>query len=349
MKYIPTYVKCKYGNDPISYAHPDLEPILKRTYGVLIYQEQIMEIAVVMAGFSLAEADILRRAISKKKKEELAEQKEAFIKGALKKGYSHEGIEQVYDLIERFADYGFNRSHAVAYSMISYYLAYLKVNYPLAFYTALLSGVWNQPDKLAHHIRECKEAGYTVYPPSVLKSGILFSIEEKGIRFGLLPIAHVGFQAAKYVVEKRDTTIADLFSLAVKLDPKIVNKKAIENMIKAGAMDEFGENRATLLYAVEEAVRFASEVNSFQEETEGLFTLDIQPPTYRTLEPLSDQEKLDYEKEALGFYLSGHPIEAYTKVLASNGRITINEALTSTKVVRIAGLITYLKKINSQP
>ncbi|MFC0557919.1 DNA polymerase III subunit alpha [Halalkalibacter alkalisediminis] len=349
MKYIPTYVKGKHENAPISVAHPDLIPILTRTYGVIIYQEQIMEIASTMAGFSLAEADILRRAIGKKKKQELDQQREAFIKGANLKGYSRQVAEEVYELIERFADYGFNRSHAVAYSMISYYLAYLKVNYPLAFYTALLSGVWNQHDKLAHHIRECKDAGYEVLPPSVSKSQILFSIEDQGIRFGLLPIAHVGLQAARQIVQEgRKEAFTDLFSFAVRVDQKNVNKKALENLIKAGAMDEFEEDRATLLYAVEEAVRFASEVNSFQNETEGLFTLDLQPPNYRQVEPLLPQEKLDFEKEVLGFYLSGHPIEEWKGKLQDVGRLTVDEALTKQGTVRVAGLITHVKKIKTK-
>ncbi|WP_227936614.1 DNA polymerase III subunit alpha [Alkalihalobacillus deserti] len=349
MKFIPTYVKGKHGNEPITFAHRDLAPILKRTYGVLIYQEQIMEIASTMAGFSLAEADILRRAISKKKKLELDELRDAFIKGASSKGYSKQVAEEVYELIERFADYGFNRSHAVAYSMISYYLAYLKVNYPLAFYTALLSGVWNQHDKLAHHIRECKDAGYDVLPPSVSKSHILFSIEGQGIRYGLLPIAHVGLQAARLIVQEgRKEAFSDLFSFAVRVDQKVVNKKALENLIKAGAMDEFKEDRATLLYAIEEAIRFASEVNSFQNETEGLFTLDLQPPNYRKVEPFLIQEKLDYEKEALGFYLSGHPIEVWNEKLQAVGRVTVHEALTRKGTVRVAGLVSQVKKIKTK-
>ncbi|ARK31706.1 DNA polymerase III subunit alpha [Halalkalibacter krulwichiae] len=349
MKYIPDYVSGKHGIRQVSFVHPDLEPILSRTYGVLIYQEQIMEIASVMAGFSLAEADLLRRAISKKKKDELDQQRAAFIKGAKEKGYSTSIAEEIYELIERFADYGFNRSHAVAYSMISYYLAYLKVNYPLAFYTALLSSVWNQHDKLAHHLQECKDAGYEVLGPSVSKSDILFAIEENSIRFGLLPISHVGLPAARLIVEEnKKEAFNDLFRFVVRINSKVVNKKAIENLIKAGAMDEFGVDRATMLYAVEEAIGFAQEVNSFQDETEGLFTLDIQPPSYREVEPLQIQEKLDFEKEALGFYLSGHPIEMWKAQLEKVGRKTIQNALTTTSSSRIAGLIIQVKKIKTK-
>ncbi|WP_332689809.1 DNA polymerase III subunit alpha [Halalkalibacter lacteus] len=349
MKYIPMYSEGKHGTTEVVFPHPDLEPILKRTYGVIIYQEQIMEVASLLAGFTLAQADILRRAISKKKKDELEKQREAFVSGARSKGYSQQVAEEVYELIEQFADYGFNRSHAVAYSMISYQLAYVKANYPLAFYTALLSGVWNNDDKLSHHIRECKKAGYVVLPPSVSKSDILFSIENAAIRFGLLPIAHVGFHAAKLIVQEREKKrYTDLFSFAVRIDQKSVTKKAIENLIKAGAMDEFHPERATLLYSVEEALRFAAEVNSFQDETEGLFTLDIQAPDYKEIEPLSIQEKLDYEKEALGFYLSGHPIETYKQKLDANERLPFQKAKESKGNVRVAGLLTQVRRIKTK-
>jgi DNA polymerase-3 subunit alpha len=349
MEYIPSYISGKHGTKEVLYAHPDLEPILRRTYGVIVYQEQIMEVASKMAGFSLAQADNLRRAISKKKKGELNKHRDAFINGAMDKGYTEQVATDVYELIERFADYGFNRSHAVAYSMISYLLAYLKANYPLAFYTSLLSGVWNNADKLAHHIRECKEAGYEVFPPSVCKSHVLFTIEGEGIRFGLLPVAHVGFQAAKWIIQAREKeSFKDLFHFAVQTDQKIVNKKAIENLIKAGAMDDFHPERATLLFSVEDAWKFALEVNSFQDETEGLFTLDIQTPEYNEVEPLLIQEKLDYEKESLGFYLSGHPIEQYKSQLQSLGRRTLQDASKSKETIRIAGLLSQVRRIKTK-
>ncbi|GAE28106.1 DNA polymerase III alpha subunit [Halalkalibacter wakoensis JCM 9140] len=287
MDYIPVYIRGKHGKERVSYLHPDLEPILKKTYGVIVYQEQIMQVASKMAGFSLAQADILRRAISKKKKGELEQQREAFLAGATQKGYTKTVAMDVFQLIERFANYGFNRSHAVAYSMISYFLAYLKANYPLAFYTALLSGVWNHSEKLAHHIKEAEEAGYEIFPPSVNKSEVLFKIEEEGIRFGLLPISHVGLQAAKWIVETRKhEPYKDLFQFAVKMNQKIVNKKAMEQLIKAGAMDEFLQDRATLLYSVEEAIQFATEVNSFQDETEGYLHLIFKRQTIRPLKHL---------------------------------------------------------------
>lgn len=349
MEFIQTYIDGKYKVHTITYAHPDLEPILKGTHGVIVYQEQIMQIASLLAGFSLAEADILRRAISKKKKEELARQREAFVKGAVDNGYEANVAIEVFSLIERFADYGFNRSHAVAYSMISYQLAYVKAHYPLAFYTALFSSVWHNHEKLAHHLRECRSAGYKVLPPSVSHSDLLFSIENKAIRFGLLPITHVGVQAVEAIIsERKKKPFEDLFSFTVRFDQKIVNKKSIEQLIKAGAMDEFRQDRATLLKSLDEALRFAIEVKEFQEETGGLFTLDIQAPEYDQAEPLLIQEKLEYEKEALGFYLSGHPIETYKAKLADVTRVTIETAFTKTGIVRVAGLIVSVRKIKTK-
>lgn len=349
MEFIQMYSEGKHKQRDVTYAHPDLEPILKRTYGVIVYQEQIMQIASLLAGFSLAEADLLRRAISKKKKSELEQQREAFVKGTIKNGYDKSVGNEVFSLIERFADYGFNRSHAVAYSMISYQLAYIKTHYPLAFYTALFSGVWHNHEKLAHHLQECKEAGYEILPPSLSRSDLLFTIEEGAIRFGLLPISHVGVQAVQAIIHERKTkSFTDLFSFTVRFDQKIVNKKTIEQLIKAGAMDEFNQDRATLLYSLDEALRFAAEVKQFEEETDGLFTLDVQAPDYEQAEPLLIHEKLEFEKAALGFYLSGHPIESYQAKLGDLERLTLHKAFAKTGVVRVAGMVVKVKRIKTK-
>ncbi|MET3506003.1 DNA polymerase III subunit alpha [Halalkalibacter oceani] len=349
MKFIDDYIRGKRQPEQVHYLHPDLEPVLAKTYGVIIYQEQIMQIASVLAGFSLAEADLLRRAISKKNKVELARQKEAFQQGALRQGYGSELAEQVFALIERFADYGFNRSHAVAYSMLSYQLAYLKAHYPLAFYTALLSSVWHHHEKLAHHLQECRQAGYRILPPSLSKSGQLFTGEQSAIRFGLLPIAHVGVKAVQAILTERERKpFSDLFDFVVRVDTKLVNKKAIEQLIKAGALDEFAEDRATLLHSLQAAFEFADTVKSFQEETAGLFTVEVPPPQYEAAEPLTVQEKLDMEREALGFYLSSHPVEMYKEKLEGRGRRTLSEALTAKGVIRAAGLVVQVREIKTK-
>ncbi|NEU29885.1 DNA polymerase III subunit alpha [bacterium LRH843] len=349
MNFIQTYIEGKHKSRTTTYVHPDLESVLKRTYGVIIYQEQIMQIASLLGGFTLAEADTLRRAISKKNKLDLEKQKEAFIEGAMKKGYDMHVSTKVFSLIERFADYGFNRSHAVAYSMISYQLAYIKAHYPLVFYTALFSSVLHNHDKLYHHLQECRKEGYDILPPSISKSELLFTIEEGAIRFGLLAINHVGVHAAEAIIKERKVKpINDLFSFAVRFNLKTVNKKTIEQLIKAGAMDEFGEDRATLLFSIDVAMEFASTVKQFQEETAGLFTLDVETPGYEQAEPLFIHEKLELEKEAFGFYLSGHPIESYEAKLAAVGRTPIHDAILQYSYLRIAGLVTQVRMIKTK-
>ncbi|WP_053070509.1 DNA polymerase III subunit alpha [Alkalihalobacillus pseudalcaliphilus] len=351
MDFIPTYIKGKHHpNEKIDYLHPDLEPILAPTYGVIVYQEQIIQIAVQLAGYSYAEADILRRAISKKKKETMLAEKQHFIEGALESGYEVQVAKAIFDLIERFANYGFPKSHAVAYSMISYQLSYLKVHYRSAFYAALFSGSTHHKEKLAEYIQEAKREGVEIYPPSLKKGSVLFSLEKAGIRIGLLSIEHVGYQAAKYLVELDDkSNIRDLFDLVVKVDHKIINKKVVEGLIKTGALDEFQKDRAILLANVDHAFDYGSKVQDFEAEMEGLFTLSLEKPDYFMQEPLTPIEKLEYEQEALGFYLSGHPVLQYEEHFHHYRRLTIEEMKkASNSVCRLAVLIMSVKQIKTK-
>lgn len=356
MDYIQVYINGKHKKAPINNIHEELTPILGKTYGVIVYQEQIMQIAVKMAGFSLARADLLRRAISKKNKADLEKSRGDFLKGAKEKGYNEDIANKVFQLIERFANYGFNRSHAVAYSMISYQLAYLKAHFPTAFYTALLSSVWNTPEKLTELLQETKKREIDIMPPSISKSGLLFTLEDHGhtVRFGLLPVSHVGVQAAKHIIDTaREAPYKDLFDYCVRVNQRIVNRRATENLIKAGAMDEWGEDRATLLYNLDQAYSFAEKVLSFQDEMAGLFTLDIETPQYEHVDPLSLQEKLSFEQEALGVYVSGHPIEQVSDVLAKYQRVPIADMIQDPKGqerkrLRIAGMVSSLKKITTK-
>ncbi|WP_088103808.1 DNA polymerase III subunit alpha [Halalkalibacter urbisdiaboli] len=349
MDFIPAYISGKKGEKQIEYPHPDLEEILNKTYGVIVYQEQIMEIAAKLAGFSLAESDILRRAISKKKKSELENYKEKFVRGAVNKGYEETVAQAVFSFIERFANYGFNRSHAVAYSIISYQLAYLKVYYPEAFYSALLSSVWNNKEKVAQYLVEIKQAGIKVLPPSIKKSGALFAIENEAIRFGLLSIDQVGLKAITHIKQlQKDKPFKDLYDFCVRIDFRVVSKRAIENLIKAGAMNEFGVEPSSLLFSLDSAIAFAEKVKAFQEETEGLFTLDIDTPEYDIAEPFTIQEKLDYEQEVFGFYLSGHPIERMAPILEEYGRQKISDALREQGGVRVAGLVQSVRRIQTK-
>ncbi|WP_017726599.1 DNA polymerase III subunit alpha [Halalkalibacterium ligniniphilum] len=349
MENIPVYIKGKNGERTITYPHPDLESILKTTYGVIVYQEQIMQIAVKMAGFSLAEADLLRRAVGKKKRHELEEQQAHFITGARARGYDEGTAEAVYKLIVRFADYGFNRSHAVAYSMIAYQLAYLKAHFSQAFYTALLSSVWHNQDKLVQHLQEVKKSGIAVFPPSLSKSHMHFRQEKEGIRFGLLPIRNVGAQAIQNIIKERSNgAFKNLFDLVARIDTRAVGKRAIEGLIKAGALDEFGQDRAILLASVDKAFENAEQVKEFQEDTGGLFELDLTEPSYEDAEPLTTLEKLACEKQALGFYLTGHPIAAFAEELIDVGRMTFLEALQKKGTARVAGLVHTIRRIRTK-
>ncbi|MFK3938223.1 DNA polymerase III subunit alpha [Alkalihalobacillus sp. NPDC078783] len=349
MDYIPVYIEGKQQKRTIDYLHKDVEAILKPTYGVLVYQEQIMQLAAKLAGYSLAEADLLRRAISKKDEGSLHQQKENFVSRAIDLGYDESTATRAYTLIEQFANYGFNRSHAVAYSLLSYQLAYVKTHYASAFYTALLSSVWHNQEKLALYLTEARQQGQTILPPSISKSGHLFTNDEKGIRFGLLSIEHVGVGAVQELIRERSIRpFEHLFDLCTRLHPQIVSKRALESLIKAGVFDEWELERSTLLHSLDEAVEYGESVREFQAETEGLFTLNPDLPDYLEAVPLLPTEKLMYEKQALGFYLSGHPVSEYKQVLSQYHRVTIEQAITKKGKVRIAGLVEDVRRITTK-
>lgn len=330
MENIPLYIARKHKKEPVQYPHPDLEPILEKTYGVIVYQEQIMQIASKMAGFSLGEADLLRRAVSKKKKEVLDKERQHFVQGSLKKGYTEQTANEIYDLIVRFANYGFNRSHAVAYSMIAYQLAYLKANYPLYFMASLLTSVIGNDEKLGQYIRESKQMGITILPPSINKSYYPFIVEKKAIRFSLAGIKSVGVAALKEIIETRKVKpYSDLFDFCVRTSMRSINRRTIEALICSGAFDEFGEHRATLLATLDVAIEHAELVRPKNDENqvEMFFEDDFGlKPKYVEVEPFKEMEKLRFEKDALGFYLSSHPITSYSAYLKKHGAISISEA-----------------------
>lgn len=324
MENIPTFIERKHGEKRITYPHPDLEEILAPTYGVIVYQEQIMQIASKMAGFTLGEADLLRRAVSKKKREILEKEREHFVNGCLQKGYDEKSAEQVYDLIVRFANYGFNRSHAVAYSVIAYWLAYLKANYPLYFIAALLSSVVGNEDKIAQYIGEAKQKQIKILAPSINKSGFQFIVEEGKLRFSLVPIKNVGMAAIKEILFHREKkgAFTDLFDFCARVSLRIINRRVIESLILSGCFDEFGKDRAVLMESIGAAIDYAELVN---EDDSGLFLSDdiVPKPQYVTSAPLTTQEKLQFEKDVLGFYLSNHPIEPFKDLLMRMNAVTV--------------------------
>lgn len=327
MANIQVYINRKHGKEPIVYPHPDLEPVLKKTYGVIVYQEQIMQIASQMAGFSLGEADLLRRAVSKKNRDILNKERMHFVTGAVKNGYSEKTANDIYDLIVRFSDYGFNRSHAVAYSVIAYQLAYLKAHFPLYYMAALLTSVIGNEKKLAEYIKELRIFGYALKGPSINKSEYPFTVENDGIRFSLAAIKGVGVQALKEIIRARkDGPFTDLFDFCMRVSLKVVNRKTIENLIYSGSMDEFGYDRAILLATLDVAIEHASLMKPENQQMDfSLMTgLDIKPK-YVDVEPMPLEYKLEHEKKVLGIFISKHPVSVYRGMFKMFGTIFLDE------------------------
>ncbi|MCQ6273422.1 DNA polymerase III subunit alpha [Bacillus sp. V3B] len=320
MENIPHFIDRKHGYEKVVYPHPHLRSILENTYGVIVYQEQIIQIASAMAGFTLGEADLLRRAVSKKQKEVLDREREHFIAGAEQKGYERKTADDIYDLIVRFANYGFNRSHAVAYSFIAYQLAYLKAHYPIHFMAAILTSVTGNDGKIDQYIRELKLMNISILPPSISKSGYSFLPEKDGVRYSLGAIKGVGVTALKEIFRARkEKSFVDLFDFCIRVSPKNVNRKTLEALIYSGSFDEFGEDRAVLLASMDVALDHAQLVKPNDGQQGDLFSgveFTIRPK-YSTADPMEEEDKLRLEKEVLGFYLSNHPVSVYEKFFSS--------------------------------
>jgi DNA polymerase-3 subunit alpha len=363
MEQIPNFIRSKHGLEPIHYMHPALEPILKETYGIMVYQEQIMQVASVMAGFTLGEADLLRRAIGKKKLEILNEQREVFVKGCLSKGHSAKLANELYDLIVKFASYGFNKSHAAAYAFVAYQTAYLKTNYPTQYMAAFLTGAMEKTDKLPGYIAECNKMGIAVLPPDINSSGKNFTVSgENTIRYGLAAVKNVGEGAIDSILEARREkgSFTSLRDFCSRVDLRTCNKKVLESLIKSGAFDCLGANRLQLLAVLDESIAAAQAMNrekqngqvsmfeimaEEEEQSDWLQLEDEYPP----IEPPSQRELLAMEKEALGLYISGHPLEEYAPVLQMyEGKLTeISELndLPAESPVLAAGMISNFKSI----
>ncbi len=326
MDLIPAFVEGKKNSRSVKYLHPDLKPIFEETYGVLVYQEQVLEIANKMAGYSLGEADILRRAMGKKKKEIMIKERKKFIDGAVGKGYSKKLAESIFDFVERFAAYGFNKSHAASYAIIAYWTAYVKANYPVEFMTALLSaelqGVAGpmREIKMSQAIEECRRMEITVLPPDINRSRHSFSIEGKAIRFGLSAIKNVGAAAIESIIDARNKGPFKSFrDFLYRVDLRKVNKKTVESLIKADAMSQFG-NRATLLSYYPTAVR---EIGDMKEKAEkGQFDLfqqedpdGILPDKYNPIDEFNEDELYNMEREVIGFIMGKNPLLKYSALI----------------------------------
>jgi DNA polymerase-3 subunit alpha len=331
---VDQYIDVKHGRKPADYMHPWLEPVLKDTYGVIVYQEQVMQIAQVLGGYTLGGADLLRRAMGKKKPEEMAKQKQTFLDGAKAKGVDERRAAEIFELVEKFAGYGFNRSHSAAYGWVTYQTAYLKHHYPHEFMAGLMSCDADNIDNVVKFIAEARAMGLVVERPDVNESLADFTVNEretgKVIRFGLGAVKGVGGTAVDAILEARtaDGPFTSLFELCRRVDTQKCNRRVLEQLVKSGALDglEGGRHRAQLLAALDAALeRGAAEQRdrrSGQTSLFGLFAAPATPgdaakpatqqgETYPELEPWSPKQLLAFEKEALGFYISGHPLDRY--------------------------------------
>lgn len=350
MENIPTYIERKHGHTSFTYIHPDLEAILRPTYGVLIYQEQIMQIAHQFAGLSLGEADILRRAVSKKKRKLLEEGRESFISGCVHRGYDRQIAEEVFSWIVKFADYGFNKSHSVAYSKIAYQLSYLKANYPVHFFTELLGTVSNEANKLNMYVREAGALGIEVLPPSINKSKAYYSAEKEGIRIGLMAIKGIGYETVKEIMRARkERPFTDLFDFCLRV--RHVKRNALETLILAGTFDETYENRASLLASIDQAMERADLFGDFHEQGD-LFREEMQmKPTYTEIADFSLVQKLSDEKELLHLYVTSHPIKQHRSALALRHYLTLQKIKTlaaHNTQVKAVGIVQSVKKIHTK-
>ncbi|WP_234404972.1 DNA polymerase III subunit alpha, partial [Paenibacillus bouchesdurhonensis] len=404
MEFIPKYIAGKHGQITVEYPHADLIPILQDTYGIIVYQEQIMQIAAKMAGFSLGEADLLRRAVSKKKREVLDEERGHFVAGSLAKGYEEKDANAVYDMIVRFADYGFPRAHAAAYGVLAFQTAYLKAHYPVHFMASMLTAVMGSHRKVAEYIIECRRMGITVLPPDVNESSILFTPrlaessdgkilrENSGtdasitaadpdaeselqvpresesinrtaeqaavqgvIRFGLAAIKNVGTQAMESILrERKERPFDSLLDFCRRVDLRTCNKRVIESLIQGGAFDSLPGHRAQLLAMLDETVEAALKWRKEREDLQIQLFDFVETPNwnieYPEIPPFNAGQQLELERELLGLYLSGHPLDDYDELLAGDGierLMDLGESPDGSRVV-VAGMAVSVKTITTK-
>jgi DNA polymerase III subunit alpha len=328
---IDDFIERKWGRRVVSYELPELETLLAETLGVIVYQEQVMQIANVLAGYSLGDADLLRRAMGKKNAEEMAKQRTRFTEGALARKHPKEKVIRIFDLMEQFAGYGFNKSHSAAYALLAYHTAYLKTHYPVEFMAALLSSEISKPENVVKYIKECKEMGIAVEPPDVQVSGADFTPSLTGIRFGLTAIKNVGRNAIDSILaarsEMKDETrpFANVWEFCEKVDLRLMNKRVLESLIKAGALDSFGR-RSQLMACADRAMERAAQaqrdhiagqhglfagLSAIFESATGPKSIDDLPNT----PDWDENQRLQAEKEVLGFFVSGHPMDKYAEKL----------------------------------
>lgn len=353
---VEDFIDRKYGRASITYAHPLLEEILKPTYGVILYQEQVMEIAKVLAGYSLGSADVLRSAMGKKKPEEMAQQREIFVGGALKNDIDDKTATYIFDLMEKFAGYGFNKSHSAAYAMITYQTAWLKAHYPAKFLAASLSADMEHTDRVVTLIAECRDMGLTVTNPNINTCQYYFeATSSTEITYGLGAIKGIGYGVVEAVIHARDQSgkFEDLFEFCSRVDNKRLNKRALESLIQAGAMDDFGAHRASLMATLPLAVDMAEQKSqAFKAGQTDFFGVEASPANslvYTETSEWTKEQILTAEKETLGLYLSGHPIDNFRQELDQivDARL-VNLSPDRDKSLMVAGLVVGLRTMNTR-
>jgi DNA polymerase III subunit alpha len=339
MANIPTYCARKHGMEEPEYIHPKLEPVLRETYGVIVYQEQVMQAAQVLSGYSLGEADLLRRAMGKKIRAEMQKQKSRFVSGCVEGGIDRAQAETIFELLEKFADYGFNKSHAAAYALVAYQTAYLKTNYPVEFLAASMTLDMSNTDKLSEFRAEAQRLGIKVEPPSVNRSGVSFDVEGNTIHYALAALKGVGRQAVEAIVEARgNRPFADLADFAGRINPRAVNKRVLESLAAAGAFDPLESNRARIFAAVDGLLAVAQREHAAEETGALQFSFGgpaaREPVRLPAIEPWLPAERLQKEFDAIGFFLTGHPLDDYAAALK---RLRVQSYAEFARAIRSGG------------
>jgi DNA polymerase-3 subunit alpha len=351
---VKDFIDRKHGRKKVTYELPQLEPILKDTYGVIVYQEQVMQIARTLAGYSLGGADLLRRAMGKKDPAVMAKEKIPFLEGAKKQGVDLKKAEAIFDLMAKFAEYGFNKSHSAAYALIAYQTAYLKAHYPVEFMAALLTEDMGSTDKVLKNISDCREMGIEVLPPDINASELSFRVLGSSIRFGLGAVKNVGESAIEAIIDARqEGNFSDIYDFCERVDLRRVNKRVVESLVKCGAFDSTGAKRASLMAVLEEAMTLGQKMQQEKESAQcSLFSAEVMVQSFANGKALpeipewDEKLRLAFEKEALGFFITGHPLDRYAtemKRFATATTSTLGE-LSDRVEVTLCGIVSAIKE-----
>ncbi|HMQ11733.1 MAG TPA: DNA polymerase III subunit alpha [Oligoflexia bacterium] len=354
---VDDFINRKHGRIEIKYDLPELEPILKETYGVILYQEQVMQIASSLASYSLGEADLLRRAMGKKIAAEMAKQEQRFLTGAASNQFPADKSKKIFDLMEKFAGYGFNKSHSAAYALISYQTAYLKAHYPKEFMAACLTIDRSNTDKVVRFVNDCKKQEIKVCPPNINQSEVDFNVVDGKLLYGLAAVKNVGVTAIESVVKERQKNgpFKDLFDFASRIDTKSVNRKTLEALVKCGALDALHPHRAQNMASIEQILAIAGKNQRDQSQGQtGLFAMNETGMSVDLINPKieawPEKDQLEFEKQMLGFYVSGHPLASHApalKYFASCDILGLSEQ-SNKSIVRVGGMVSSLKEITTK-